>query len=63
MHYLPVHMQPYYRNKYGYRPEDCPVAADAFSRMLSLPLHPGLTDQDVDDVCTAVEAIVEAFKA
>lgn len=58
VHYLPVHMQPFYRNKYGYRPEDCPVAADAFSRMLSLPLHPGLTDQDVEDVCTAVEEIV-----
>jgi dTDP-4-amino-4,6-dideoxygalactose transaminase len=63
VHYLPVHMQPFYRTKYGYRPEDCPVAADAFSRILSLPLHPGLTDQDVDDVCSAVEAIVETFKA
>lgn len=58
VHYLPVHMQPFYRNKYGYRPEDCPVSADAFSRMLSLPLHPGLSDQDVDDVCSAVEEIV-----
>ncbi len=63
VHYLPVHMQPFYRNKYGYRPEDCPVAADAFSRMLSLPLHPGLTDQDVDDVCTAVEELVAAHRA
>jgi len=58
VHYLPVHMQPFYRNKYGYRAEDCPVAADAFSRMLSLPLHPGLTDKDVGDVCTAIEDIV-----
>jgi dTDP-4-amino-4,6-dideoxygalactose transaminase len=57
VHYLPLHMQPFYRDKYGYRAEDCPVAADAFSRMLSLPLHPGLTDQDVDDVCQAVEDI------
>lgn len=63
VHYLPVHMQPFYRNKYGYRPEDCPVAADAFSRMLSLPLHPGLTDQDVDDVCTAVEDIIRLHQA
>jgi dTDP-4-amino-4,6-dideoxygalactose transaminase len=63
VHYLPVHMQPFYRDKYGYRPEDCPVAADAFSRMLSLPLHPGLTDQDVDDVCEAVEALVKLHEA
>jgi dTDP-4-amino-4,6-dideoxygalactose transaminase len=58
VHYLPVHMQPFYRNKYGYQAGDCPVAADAFSKMLSLPLHPGLTEQDVDDVCTAVEEVI-----
>jgi len=63
VHYLPVHMQPFYRDKYGYRPEDCPVSADAFSRMLSLPLHPRLTDQDIDDVCTAVEELVLANQA
>jgi len=62
VHYLPVHMQPFYRDKYGYRPEDCPVAADAFSRMLSLPLHPGLTDEDVDDVCSSVEELVHTYQ-
>lgn len=59
VHYLPVHMHPYYRDKYGYAPEACPVAADAFSRMLSLPLHPGMTDQDVDDVCAALEEVLQ----
>jgi len=63
VHYLPLHMQPFYRDKYGYRPEDCPVALDAFSRMLSLPMHPGLTDQDVDDVCQAVEDCVRLNQA
>jgi dTDP-4-amino-4,6-dideoxygalactose transaminase len=63
VHYLPVHMHPFYRDKYGYKPEDCPVAADAFSRMLTLPLHPGLTEQDVQDVIEAVRDIVHAFKA
>jgi dTDP-4-amino-4,6-dideoxygalactose transaminase len=63
VHYLPVHMQPFYRNKYGYRTEDCPVAADAFSRMLSLPLHPRLTDQDVEDVVSAVEELVLGNRA
>ncbi len=58
VHYLPVHMQPFYQQKYGYRPEDCPVAADAFSRMLSLPLHPGMTDQDTADVIRAIEEII-----
>ncbi len=59
VHYLPVHMHPYYREKYGYRPEDCPVAADAFTRMLSLPLHPGLTEADVTDVVAAVRTVVQ----
>lgn len=61
VHYLPVHMHPFYRDKYGYKPEDCPVAADAFTRMLTLPLHPGLSEEDVQDVITAVREIVSTF--
>ncbi|WP_306589637.1 DegT/DnrJ/EryC1/StrS aminotransferase family protein [Geothrix sp. 21YS21S-4] len=60
VHYLPVHMHPFYRDKYGYLPEALPVAADAYSRMLSVPLHPGLTDEDVDDVIHAVRRLVLA---
>ena len=58
VHYLPVHMHPFYRDKYGYRPGDNPVAADAYGRMLSLPLHAGLADRDVDDVIEAVRELV-----
>ncbi|HJV90116.1 MAG TPA: DegT/DnrJ/EryC1/StrS family aminotransferase [Holophagaceae bacterium] len=60
VHYVPVHMHPFYRDKYGYRPEDCPEAFDSYQRMLSLPLHPGLTDADVDYVIEAVRSLVEA---
>lgn len=63
VHYLPVHMHPFYRDKYGYKPEDCSVAADAFTRMLTLPLHPGLSDEDVRDVVDAVRDIVVTHKA
>lgn len=63
VHYLPVHMHPYYRDKYGLAPEACPVAADAFQRMLSLPLHPGLTDADVDYVVEALCSILDAHRA
>ena len=61
VHYLPVHMHPFSRDKYGFKPEDCPVAADAFSRMLTLPLHPGLSEQDVQDVVAAVRDVVSAY--
>lgn len=56
VHYTPLHMMSFYREKYGYREVDFPVAHDAFTRMLSIPLHPGLGDADVNDV---VEAVLE----
>jgi len=62
VHFIPVHLHPYYRDKYGWRPEDFPVANDAFERMLSLPLHPGLTDQDVEDVIEAVLDVVRVHR-
>ncbi|HEU4628906.1 MAG TPA: DegT/DnrJ/EryC1/StrS aminotransferase family protein [Gemmatimonadaceae bacterium] len=54
VHFIPIHLHPYYREKYGYRPESLPVAYDSYRRMLSLPLSAGLTDADVDDVVDAV---------
>ena len=54
VHFIPLHMHSYYRNKYGYKPSDLPVAAENFDRIISLPLHPGLTDQDAQDVIDAV---------
>jgi dTDP-4-amino-4,6-dideoxygalactose transaminase len=58
VHFIPVHEHTYYRTKYGWRPEDFPVAHREFSRMLSLPIYPLMTDEDVEDVVTAVRAIV-----
>lgn len=54
VHFIPVHMHPFYANKYGYKPEDFPVAASNFQRIFSLPLHPHLTDEEVQDVIDAV---------
>jgi dTDP-4-amino-4,6-dideoxygalactose transaminase len=60
VHFLPVHMQPYYRETFGYKPEDYPVAAREFERLISLPMFPLMTDADVDRVCTALEKVVAA---
>ena len=54
VHFIPVHLHPYYRDKYGYAPDAFPVAHDNYQRLLSLPLHPGLSDCDVADVIEAV---------
>jgi len=54
VHFIPVHLHPYYRDKYGWQPEDFPVAYGEYQRMLSLPLNSSLTDDDVEDVIAAV---------
>jgi dTDP-4-amino-4,6-dideoxygalactose transaminase len=58
VHFIPLHLHPFYRDRYGLRPEDFPQADDAYRRILSLPLHPGLSDADVSDVIEAVLDIV-----
>lgn len=63
VHYKPVHMMSYYRDKYGFAPADFPVSRDAFERMISIPLHPRLDDDDVADVIDAVLDIVERHPA
>ncbi|MEJ2291381.1 MAG: DegT/DnrJ/EryC1/StrS aminotransferase family protein [Deinococcales bacterium] len=62
VHYRPVHMMSYYRDAFGYAPDAFPVARDAFERMVSLPLDPRLSDDDVDDVIAAVEDIVTRYR-
>jgi len=62
VHFIPIHLHPYYSNKYGYLASDFPVAFSNFERLLSLPLHPGLTDQDVTDVIDAVLDVVQTYR-
>lgn len=57
VHFIPIHIHSYYANKYGWKPEDFPVALDSFNRMISLPLSAKMTDQDVADVIEAVTEI------
>jgi len=63
VHFIPVHEHTYYRERYGWRPEDFPVAHREFERMLSLPLSPAHTDQDVADVIEAVTEVIRANRA
>ena len=61
VHFIPIHLHPFYREKYGYTPEQFPVAYECYQRMLSLPLHPGLSDNDVCDVVDAVLDVEKRF--
>ncbi len=61
VHFIPIHMHSFYRNKYNYAPDDFPVAHAAFQHMVSLPLSPSMSDQDVADVIDAVLNIRATF--
>ncbi|MEM2074335.1 MAG: DegT/DnrJ/EryC1/StrS family aminotransferase [Nitrososphaeria archaeon] len=54
VHFIPVHKHPYYREKYGYRDEDFPVANKVFSMSLSLPIYPELRNEEVDYIAERV---------
>jgi dTDP-4-amino-4,6-dideoxygalactose transaminase len=62
VHFIPIHLQPYYRDKYGWRPEDFPIAYHEYQRLISLPLYPRLSDQDVADVIEAVGDVVDEYR-
>lgn len=59
VHYIPIHTMPYYREKLGYRWGDYPQAEDHYQRVLSLPLYPGLSDEEVDTVIDAVKEVLK----
>jgi perosamine synthetase len=61
VHWIPLHMHPCYRETYGYRAQDYPVAFAEFLRIISLPIYSAMTDQDVVDVINAVVRIADEF--
>ena len=61
VHYIPVHLHPYYRSRFGYRGGEFPIAETAYGRLISLPMFHGMTDEDVDDVILAVEKVMNYF--
>ena len=61
VHYIPVHLHPYYRDRFGYKGGEFPIAEDAYERLISLPMFHGMSDQDADDVITAVKKVVGSY--
>ncbi len=59
VHYIPIHLQPYYARKYGYTRGKCPKAERYYSRCLSLPLFPAMSD---DDVRWVIDSFLAALK-
>jgi dTDP-4-amino-4,6-dideoxygalactose transaminase len=57
VHFIPLHLHPYYRNTFKYRPEDFPTASAVFERIISLPIYPRMTEADVQRVIDTVGKI------
>ena len=61
VHYVPVYYFPFYEKR-GYKKGLCPIAEDIYKGIMSIPLYPMMTDQDVDDVIAAVKKVVAAYR-
>jgi perosamine synthetase len=61
VHYIPVHLHPYYQQHFGTRRGSCPVAEEAFEQIVSLPIFPAMSDADADDVIAAVHKVLDHF--
>jgi perosamine synthetase len=63
VHYIPVHLHPYYRSRFKTARDLCPVAEAAYEEIVSLPMFPAMSDDDVRDVIEAVTKVVGAYAA
>jgi perosamine synthetase len=62
VHFIPLHLHPYYRNTFGYIPDDFPNATEAYQRIISLPIYPSMTAADIDHVIGAVRYVVQQYR-
>src|SRR5205807_672557 len=61
VHYIPVHLHPYYRERFGYSGGEFPIAEDAYERLISLPMFHGMSDKDVADAINAVSKVMAHY--
>jgi dTDP-4-amino-4,6-dideoxygalactose transaminase len=62
VHYIPVHLQPYYQKRFGYRRDAYQKAEYYYSRAITLPVFPKMSDNDVNDVVKAVKKVIDYYK-
>lgn len=58
VHWMPLHLHPYYRDALGYKPFDNPCAASIYPELISLPLYPDLTPHEVERICLTLRKIL-----
>lgn len=58
VHYIPVHLHPFYREKFHTSPGLCPIAEAAYEQIISIPMFPGMTDENVREVTVGLRNII-----
>ncbi len=58
VHYIPVHLHPFYRERFGTEPGLCPVAEAAYEEILSLPIFPTMSDAEIEMVVASLEQVI-----
>lgn len=61
VHYIPVHLHPFYRQHFNTSQGLCPVAEDAYQQIITLPIFPAMSDDDITDVINAINKVVEGY--
>ena len=61
VHFIPLHLQPFYQRTFNYKEGDCPVAEREYQRCLSLPLYPTMSEEEVEHVIWAVQDVVSRW--
>jgi len=62
VHFIPLHIHPYYRETYGYQPDDFPVTYETYKRIISLPIYAKMSDGDVERVVEAVKDVLTSYR-
>ena len=62
VHYMPLHLHPFYQNRFGYHNGDYPKAEEYYARTITLPIFPQMSDRDVEDVIGAVQKVIAQYK-
>jgi perosamine synthetase len=62
VHFIPLHLHPFYKRSFGYQPADFPNATAVFERIISLPIFPGMGDEQINRVINAVRDIARQYR-
>ena len=55
VHYIPVHLQPYYKKNFGFKDNDFPISEKFYQNVFSVPIYPELKDKEIEHVASQIK--------